>query len=409
MLAPAREEMRKPMHGLAAANRIALQRIGRVQADGRQECRLKVLFQKRRGIRELVSSRMCLASERVDALEVEIAALGEVEEHGIGERLSLLVGSTRKSCKVLATQLNRERLEAEGVANGAGKWQGNMDRKQLMGHGYIVERGLLQGLRRELGELLVAGRKAFELTKDGRLRRSLSAWRSNYAWARVHAEHPRVGELGARSIIPEEALKAVKASARRSAQRGLEAVQAAVAAKAGHEAAAVADISFLGSWAEMEPQAWHLDGEPRLAFIVALHDMAATEFIVPPKGVKWKDTLALTTAASRDAFRRQVFELVEADEQGVTGGAFVHRCGWPRATCASPTLTSCTARPHRPPLWLRARACASSASSGRRPSRRAAPSSGITILGVVKVILERGLAAGGNEIVWFKYKLHKQN
>ena len=43
-----------------------------------------------------------------------------------------------------------------------------MDREQLMGHGYIVERGLLQALRSELGELLVAGRKAFELPKDGR-------------------------------------------------------------------------------------------------------------------------------------------------------------------------------------------------------------------------------------------------
>ena len=195
--------------------------------------------------------------------------LGEVEEHGIDERLSLLVRSTRKSCKVLAMQLNRERLEAEGgIANGAGKWQGTMDRERLMRHGHIVERGLLQALRSELGELLVAGRKAFELTKDGRLRRSLSAWRSNYAWARVHAEHPRVGDLGARSITPEDALNAVSASARRSAQLGLEAVQAAVAAKAGHEAAAVADISFLGSWAEMEPQAWHLDGEPRLAFLL---------------------------------------------------------------------------------------------------------------------------------------------
>ena len=107
-------------------------------------------------------------------------------------------------------------------------------------------------------------RKAFNLTKDGRLRSS-RAWRSNCAWARVHAEHPRVGELGARSIIPEEALKAVSASARWSAQRGLEAVQAAVVAtKAGHEAAAVADISFLGSWAEMEPHMWHLDGEPQV-------------------------------------------------------------------------------------------------------------------------------------------------
>ena len=66
------------MHGLAVANRVALLRTGRVQADGRQECRLKLLFQNCCGMRELVSNRMCLALERVDALEVEIAALGEV-------------------------------------------------------------------------------------------------------------------------------------------------------------------------------------------------------------------------------------------------------------------------------------------------------------------------------------------
>ena len=53
-----------------------------------------------------------------------------------------------------------------------------MDRELLMGHGYIVERGLLQALRSELSELLVAGRKAINLSKDGHLR-SLSAWRAN--------------------------------------------------------------------------------------------------------------------------------------------------------------------------------------------------------------------------------------
>ena len=67
--------------------------------DVRQGYTLKVLVQKRRGMRELVSSRICLASERVDALEVEIAALGEVEEHGVDERPNLLIPSTRKSCK----------------------------------------------------------------------------------------------------------------------------------------------------------------------------------------------------------------------------------------------------------------------------------------------------------------------
>ena len=51
--------------------------------------------------------------------------------------------------------------------------------------------------------------------------------------------------------MTEETLKAVPALARWSAQRGPEAVQAAVAAKAGqYKAAAVADISFLGSWTE---------------------------------------------------------------------------------------------------------------------------------------------------------------
>ena len=112
--------MQKTNHGLAAANRIALLRTGRVQADGRQECRLKVRFQKRQGTRELASSRMCLASERVDALEVKIAALGEVEERGIDKRFTLLVASTLKACKDVATQLNREHHLHGWVAGGCG-------------------------------------------------------------------------------------------------------------------------------------------------------------------------------------------------------------------------------------------------------------------------------------------------
>ena len=55
--------------------------------DGRRDSTLTVLFQKHRGMRELMSSRMSSHWNWVDALEVEIAALGEVEEHGIDERL----------------------------------------------------------------------------------------------------------------------------------------------------------------------------------------------------------------------------------------------------------------------------------------------------------------------------------
>ena len=54
--------------------------------DGRRDSTLKVLFQKHRGMRELMSSRMSSHWNWFDALEVEIAALGEVEEHGIDER-----------------------------------------------------------------------------------------------------------------------------------------------------------------------------------------------------------------------------------------------------------------------------------------------------------------------------------
>ena len=87
------------MQRLAAANRIAPLRFVRAQADERQVTVPKVLFQKHRGMRELVSRRMCLASERVDELEVEIAVLGEVEERGIDERVIPLVASARQSCK----------------------------------------------------------------------------------------------------------------------------------------------------------------------------------------------------------------------------------------------------------------------------------------------------------------------
>ena len=52
-----------------------------------------------------------------------------------------MVASARQSCKDAATQLSRDAwVVGGGIANGAGKWQGNMDREQLMGHGYTVRR-----------------------------------------------------------------------------------------------------------------------------------------------------------------------------------------------------------------------------------------------------------------------------
>ena len=44
-----------------------------------------MLFEKRREMRVLVSSRMCFTSERVDSQEVEIAAMGKFGERGIDE------------------------------------------------------------------------------------------------------------------------------------------------------------------------------------------------------------------------------------------------------------------------------------------------------------------------------------
>ena len=49
-------------------NRIARLRFGRVQADGRRMCVLKVLLEKRREMRELVSGMVCAASEQSNVL-----------------------------------------------------------------------------------------------------------------------------------------------------------------------------------------------------------------------------------------------------------------------------------------------------------------------------------------------------
>ena len=101
-------------------------------------------------------------------------------------------------------------------------------------------------------------------------------------------------------------------------------------------------------------------------------------FHLPPKGVKWKDTLALTTAVSRDAFRRQVFELVEADEQGVTGGASVAQVRMAAGDVCF-FYTHWLHRAPAPPASVAegARVCLFGVFGKKAASRRAAPSSGI--------------------------------
>ena len=56
------------------------------------------------------------------------------------------------------------------LASGRATWIS----EQLVGHGYTVEHEFLRGRRGELGALLVvAGRKGFNLTKDGHLAEQL--------------------------------------------------------------------------------------------------------------------------------------------------------------------------------------------------------------------------------------------
>ena len=59
-----------------------------------------------------------------------------------------------------------------------------MDREQLMGHGHIVERGLREELRSELGELLAQG-----LQPD-------KGWPPEVVLVECVAEHPTARGLG---------------------------------------------------------------------------------------------------------------------------------------------------------------------------------------------------------------------
>ena len=56
-----------------------------MQADGRRICVLKVLLEKCREMRELVSGIVCAASEQSNVLEVRVAALDEAWERGTDE------------------------------------------------------------------------------------------------------------------------------------------------------------------------------------------------------------------------------------------------------------------------------------------------------------------------------------
>ena len=202
----------------AVAKRVVLQCIGRAQRDGRRECKLQVLFEGGGDLRVVYESRrMCLRAERVEALEGELAAAAEVVEGDAEARLEQLAARERRLAKDVAGELNRARLEGDGLANAVGKWHGALDRKRLMGHGFVVAQGLLGARLDELGTLLAAGRKAFKLTRAGLLV-GRAAWQREGAWDKVHAEHPRVGELGGRSVKPAEAVKALTAAERRRAE-----------------------------------------------------------------------------------------------------------------------------------------------------------------------------------------------
>ena len=363
----------------AVANCVVLQCIGGAHRDGRRECKLQVLFERGGDLPVVYESkRMCLRAKRVEALEDELAAAAEVAEGDAEARLEQLAARERSLAKDVAGELNRARLEGDGLANAVGKWHGALDRERLMGHGFVVAHGLLEARLDDLGLLLVAGRKAFKLTRAGLLV-SRAAWLRDESWDKVHAEHPHVGELGARSVKSAEAVKALTAAERRCTEGGLRGVLADVAARAGHEADQVADVAFLGYWAGMVPQAWHLDGEPRLAFVVALRDMVATEFLVPPAGFQWKDTLALARGGAREAFRRSVFALVEADEMGLAEGAAVARVSMHTGDVCF-FYTHWLHRAPAPPASMaeEARVClfGVAASSARRTPRRAGPSSG---------------------------------
>lgn len=309
----------------AVAKRVVL-RAGNIQKDGRRECRLQVLF-KVIGDYDVVyeSRRMCLRAERVVALEAELAAAAEIVEGDAEARLKELEEEERRRAKGVAGRLNSARLKKDGMANAVGRWHGALGRERLMGHGFTVAHGLLRARFEELGLLLDLGRRAFKLTAQLTVK-SRAAWQRDGAWETVHASHPRVGELGARSVKPVEALKVLTAAEGRRAEDALQDVLADVATKAGRLLPQVADVAFLGYWPGMNRQLWHLDGEPRLAFVVALRDMIGTEFLVPPTGFKWQDTLALARfPGAREEFQRRVFSLVEADETSLTGGATVAR------------------------------------------------------------------------------------
>ena len=142
----------------AVANRVWLQRIGKVQRDGRCECKLQVLVERGGDMRMVFEgNRMCLRAERVEALEAELATAAEVDEGDAEARLEQLAARELQLAKDVAGELNRARLEGDGLPNAVGKWHGALERERLMNNGFFMAHGLLAPRLNELGTLLAAG------------------------------------------------------------------------------------------------------------------------------------------------------------------------------------------------------------------------------------------------------------
>jgi hypothetical protein len=232
-----------------------------------------------------------------------------------------------------AARHNMQRVQRLQVANaaglGLGRWAGKVGHDVLLHEGYVVSDTPLDVSRSEFSALLKAVCRAFHLTFGGfpKLKRTWSEKLPSHLRA-VHGDKARMkapnGELiGMRSCVvglldgfaERETLKM---------RRALQTILEGVAALAGLPVEMIVDLVILASWEGMATQAWHMDGEATLSFIVALTPCRATEVVMTPpdSGFTWRDTERLGEA-TRDAFAFNALGWVGIDEEKLLDGATV--------------------------------------------------------------------------------------
>ena len=274
--------------------------------------------------------------------------------------LTKLVQRLQLECDSVSKARQRRKAWGRRMAAKRTKWMGSLDREVMGETGHVVMTGVLKGLR-----FGATAHTAVEWLPDKFRRASVVLDRyglerrggRNRVWVQRtarnqhlrHVHEDVVGSRGPRQLDVEEAIKRLPPRDQSEMARAVNAIVEEAAKLAGRDIADARAPSVLLSWPGMDEPVWHCDGGESLGVIVPLAFTAAevpsTEFLVPPAGLRPRETRQINHTGAFRRYYSEWFKLVEEDGARLIDGAERRR----HIMRAGDVLFFDTCWPHRAP------------------------------------------------------------